>query len=342
MSDDAGMTVPTTGGKHRKQPDSGAPQAGGIGPVDDGSAAVPSATLPAEPQPQPEPQSESQSRAESQPESPTPAATATALAAPAATVAARTRKPLSFWQELPLLVALAVVLAVLIKTFAFQAFVIPSESMEKTIMVKDRVMTNKVVYDFRDPHRGEVIVFERTGSWPDLNDTSRPASAVGRAIQSAGKFIGFVPSGTDFIKRVVGLPGDTVACCDAQGHMTVNGKPLIEPYAQGSNVTSSAQLNFKSAVVPKGELFVMGDNREHSSDSRAFGTVPIDKVVGRAVFIMWPSAHWKGLPVPGSVEQFSALPTTGAVVPSAAGAALVLPLGLLRARRRRRFRRTAS
>jgi signal peptidase I len=325
MSDDAGMTVPTTGGKHRKQPDGGAPQAGSVGATDEDHAALGSA---------PFGQPATDAPAAAGPPTPPPGA-------PAVTVRSPGRKPLSFWQELPLLVALAVVLAVLIKTFAFQAFVIPSESMESTIMVKDRVMTNKLVYDFRDPHRGEVIVFERTGSWPDLNDTSRPASAVGRAIQSAGKFIGFVPSGTDFIKRVIGLPGDTVACCDPQGHMTVNGQPLIEPYAQGSNVTSSAQLNFKSVVVPKGELFVMGDNREHSSDSRAFGTVPIDKVVGRAVFVMWPAAHWKGLPVPASVEQFAAKPAAAGALPSVAGAALVLPLGLLRARRRR-SRRTTS
>ena len=313
MSDDAHMTVPVEGGKHRRPI---APIAEVGAPAGAPTAAVIDA-----------------------PDGPRVAAGVIA-----GDVAAKPkRKPLSFWQELPLLVALAVVLAVLIKTFAFQAFVIPSESMESTIMISDRVMTNKLVYDFRDPHRGEVVVFERTGAWPNLTNTDVPKNPLSRWMQSAGKFIGFVPSGTDFIKRVVGLPGDTVACCDAKGHMTVNGQPLDETaYTQGSNVTSSRQLNFTSVVVPAGQLFVMGDNREHSSDARFFGTIPIDKVVGRAVFVMWPQAHWKGLRVPAPVEQF-ATPASGAMgaVPSLGAVVLVLPLAGLRARRRR-LRRTAA
>jgi signal peptidase I len=215
----------------------------------------------------------------------------------------RKRKPLTFWQEMPLLVGLAIVFALLLKTFAFQAFVIPSGSMESTIMTHDRVMTNKLVYDVRDPHRGEVVVFARTGNWPDESGASKPPNAVGKALQ----FIGLLPSGTDFIKRVVGLPGDTITCCDAQDHMLINGKPLDETaYTQGSNTTSSRTLGFTgSVVVPAGQLFVMGDNRENSLDSRKYGTIPIDSVVGRAVVVMWPRSHWKGLRVPGAVEQFT-------------------------------------
>ncbi len=273
------------------------------------------------------------------PDAGSPAATVVAEPAPDA-AGKRRRKPLTFWQELPLLVALAVILAVLIKTFAFQAFVIPSESMESTIMTSDRVMTNKLVYDFRDPHRGEVIVFERTGAWPELTNTEVPAGGVARALNSAGKFIGFVPSGTDFIKRVVGLPGDVISCCDAQNHMLVNGKPIDESgYIQGS----SAEMGWKGPVtVAPGQLFVMGDNRERSSDARVFGTIPIDKVVGRAVFVMWPRSHWRGLGVPAAVEQFAAAPAAAGVAPPLAAFALVLPLAGLRARRRRRFRRTGS
>ena len=313
MSDDAGMTVPVEGGKHRRQD---AP----IAEVGAPSVSPPVAVAPV---------------------AVAPVAIAPRAVAPGVVLAGKPkRKPLSFWQELPLLVALAVVLAVLIKTFAFQAFVIPSESMESTIMTNDRVMTNKVVYDFRDPHRGEVVVFERNGAWPELTHTDAPKNRIGRWVQSAGKFIGFVPSGTDFIKRVVGLPGDTITCCDAQNRMLVNGQPIDESaYVQGS----SAQMGWKGPVkVPAGELFVMGDNREHSSDARVFGTVPIDKVVGRAVFVMWPQSHWKGLRVPTPVEQF-ATPAAGAMGAAPLGAvALVLPIAALRARRRRHLRRTAA
>ena len=248
------------------------------------------------------------------------------------------RKPLTFWQELPLLVVLAVVLAVIIKTFAFQAFVIPSESMESTVMKFDRVMTNKLVYDIRDPHRGEVVVFARTGNWPVIEDTSMPTNPVKHAFKKFGQFIGFVPSGTDFIKRVVGLPGDVVTCCDAADHILVNGQPLDETaYTQGNNATSSRSLGFLSVTVPKGELLVMGDNRGDSRDGREFGTIPIDSVVGRAVVVMWPASHWKGLRAPSAVEKFAAPAASG--MPSVGALGVVVPIAALRFRRRRRFKR---
>ena len=243
----------------------------------------------------------------------------------------RKRKPLTFWQELPILVTVAVVLAMLIKTFAFQAFVIPSASMESTIMTHDRVITNKFVYDFRDPHRGEVVVFARTGSWPDEGLNEKPPNAIGKALQ----FIGLMPAGTDFIKRVVGLPGDVVKCCDATDHILVNGKPLEETaYTQGSNTKSSQRLHFTTVTVPPGRLFVMGDNRENSQDARVYGTIPIDSVVGRAAFVMWPVSHWKGLRVPTAVEKFSA-PAAGAA-PLTGALGVVLPIAGGRAWRRRR------
>ena len=245
----------------------------------------------------------------------------------------RKRKPLTFWQELPILVTVAVVLAVLIKTFAFQAFVIPSASMESTVMTHDRVMANKLVYEFRDPHRGEVVVFARTGNWPDEGAGEKPPNALGKALQ----FIGLMPSGTDFIKRVVGLPGDVVTCCDATDHILINGKPLDETaYTQGSNTKSSQRLTFPTVKVPPGQLFVMGDNRGNSWDARRYGTIPIDSVVGRAAFVMWPVSHWKGLRVPTAVEHFSA-PAAGAA-PLTGALGLVLPIGGVRAWRRRRAR----
>ena len=252
--------------------------------------------------------------------------------------ARRKRKQLTFWQELPLLVALAIVLAVIIKMFAFQAFVIPSESMQNTVLVNDRVMTNKLVYLTRDPHRGEVVVFNRTGDWPELTDISEPENTVGKALAKAGKFIGFVPSGTAFIKRVIGLPGDTIACCK-DGHMLVNGQPLDESaYVQGINDPASLT---GTVTVPEGHIFVMGDNRQHSSDSRFNGTIPIDSVVGRAAVVMWPRQHWKGLRVPASVEDFSAAPAARGMAPTPAVAALavVTPIAFVRHRRRLRRRR---
>ena len=239
----------------------------------------------------------------------------------------RERAPLTFWQELPLLVVVAVVLAVLVKTFALQAFVIPTGSMESTIMVNDRVFVNKLVYDVREPHRGEVIVFGRTGEWPDESDRTKRPSAFGKALQG----IGLLPAGTDFIKRVVGLPGETVACCDAQDRILINGKPLDQTaVTRGSNLVSSRNLGFTAPVtVPPGYLFVMGDNREDSWDSRKYGLVPIDSVVGRAFAVMWPVSHWKGLPVPGAIENFPL-----------AALGIVLPVGLrLRSRSRSRRRK---
>ncbi|MCU1676408.1 MAG: lepB [Frankiales bacterium] len=237
-----------------------------------------------------------------------------------------------------MLVAVAVVLAVLIKTFAFQAFVIPSESMESTIMTNDRVMTNKLVYDFRDPHRGEVVVFERTGTWPDKSQ--RPARGLAGAVQAPFRWVGLLPSGTDFIKRVIGLPGDRIACCDPDGRMLVNGVAIDESYVQGN----SSVLGWTGPVtVPPGQLFVMGDNRERSEDSRVHGTIPLSSVVGRAVFVMWPASHWKGLPVPSAVADVGTSPAAGALAgaPSAGALALVLPLGIWRARRRRHRSRSA-
>ena len=256
-----------------------------------------------------------------------------AVSRPGARKRRRKRKPLTFWQELPILVTVAVVLAVLIKTFAFQAFVIPSASMESTVMTHDRVMANKLVYEIRDPHRGEVVVFARTGNWPDEGANERPRSAVGKALQ----FIGLMPSGTDFIKRVVGLPGDVVSCCDATDHILVNGKPLDEKgYVQGENTKSSQRLGFTTVKVPPGHLFVMGDNRDNSWDARKYGTIPIDSVVGRAAFVMWPVSHWKGLRVPAAVENFSS-PAAGAA-PLTGALGLMLPIAGVRAWRRRGVR----
>lgn len=154
----------------------------------------------------------------------------------------------------------AVVVALLVKTFLVQAYKIPSESMEPTLAPGDRVLVNKLSYDLHDINRGDVVVFHRPEGWqqdPDAPD--------------------------DLIKRVIGLPGDTLVAKD--GEVYVNGERLEEPYVPDGVPTTNLD---EPVEVPEGEIFVMGDNRENSFDSRFNGTVDEDLVVGRAFLVMWP------------------------------------------------------
>ncbi len=213
----------------------------------------------------------------------------------------------SFWRELPVLVAIALLLAVLIKTFAIQAFWIPSGSMENTLEINDRVLVNKIIYHIRDIHRGDIVVFNGDGSW----DPAEPVPSNGNIFQQFGagfaSMFGFGQPGDILIKRVIGLPGDQVACCNAQGRITVNGVPLIEQsYLYPGAAPSLIRFNIK---VPPGRLWVMGDNRFYSADSREHmgdpggGTVPESAVVGRAFVIIWPPSRWRFLPIPATFEN---------------------------------------
>jgi signal peptidase I len=217
------------------------------------------------------------------------------------------------WQELPLLLIVAFCLAVLIRTFLLQAFFIPSSSMETTLLVGDRVLVNKIVYDMRDPTRGEVIVFRGTDRWaPEVREAPGTGflAKVGR---TAGDLVGLAqPSEKDYIKRVIGLPGDTVECCDDQGRVLVNGKPLDEAAYLPEEMDSPLDAPptpgacgprvFDTVTVPPGQLFVMGDYRGVSQDSRCQGPVPIENVIGRAIAVAWPSNRWHGLPALTSFE----------------------------------------
>jgi signal peptidase I len=206
-------------------------------------------------------------------------------AAPGDAQKKRKRSPLvQFLTELPGLLLMAFLLAILIKTFLIQAFYIPSESMEPTLFKGDRVLVTKIPYYFGDPKRGDVIVFE------DPSPTKeQDRGIVGGFFHWLFEGLGVQkPENEDFIKRVIGTPGDTVSA--AKGKVIVNGVAIQEPYLKEKTA------DFPETVVPEGSLFVMGDNRDDSLDSRfGLGFVPIDKVIGRAFLIVWPPDRWGGL-----------------------------------------------
>jgi signal peptidase I len=185
-------------------------------------------------------------------------------------------------RETVILVALAVLLAVVFKTFLVAAFYIPSGSMEPTLDISDRVLVEKVSYRFGDIEHGDVVVFvhDEPGGEP-----AGPSNPVAGFFSSLGQAVGVVPpSDRDFIKRVIGLPGDTIDC---DGKVSRNGQPLTEPYLPAGVTTTGCE---KVKVQP-GELYVMGDNRGNSQDSRAFGPIQESDVVGRAFVRIWPLTH---------------------------------------------------
>jgi signal peptidase I len=193
----------------------------------------------------------------------------------------------SFFKELPVLIVIAFAIALIIKSFALQAFYIPSASMEPTLKEGDRVLVEKVSQWWSEPSRGDVVVFERdlqelVGGAPKEDEPFW--TDVGNAFKG---LFGF-PTGTaqDFIKRVIAVEGETVEGRD--GHVFINGEMLEEPYLPDGVETSV----FGPTTVGEGEIFVMGDNRPNSDDSRNFGPVRVDDIVGRAFLLIWPPADF--------------------------------------------------
>jgi signal peptidase I len=194
-------------------------------------------------------------------------------------------------RELVLVLAIALGLSLLIKTLLVQAFYIPSISMENTLLVGDRVLVSKLTPGPFDLKRGDVIVFSDPGGW--LPPAAPEAHGkVRNALHSSLMFVGLLPEDSDehLIKRLIGLPGDKVACCDSKGRVTVNGKPINEPYLYPGDSPSNDPF---SITVQPGHLWVMGDHRSDSDDSRYHptldhGMVPIDDVVGKAFIKVWP------------------------------------------------------
>ena len=186
-----------------------------------------------------------------------------------------------FWIEIPVLVLVALVIAVIIKTFLVQAFFIPSGSMELTLNVDDRILVNKLAWRFDDPHRGDVIVFDSGGR--------REESFLESVRRNIGESIGLSAPESDLIKRVVGLPGEVLEIRD--NRVLIDGVVLDEPYLK----PGTAMPDFDPVQIEPDHYFMMGDNRNESSDSRFTGTASRDRLVGRAFVIVWPPGNWGGL-----------------------------------------------
>jgi signal peptidase I len=208
----------------------------------------------------------------------------------------RAKRKSGFWREMPILLAVAIVVAIVVRAFVLQTFYIPSESMQRTLEINDRVLVNKLVYNFRTPHRGEIVVF--------------------KAPQSCRSD----PAEEDFIKRVIGVGGDHIVCCDPKQHITVNGQPLDEPYIYHDNdgLSDLASEDAFDITVPSGRLWVMGDHRSHSGDSRqnyirshdtTVSTIEEKAVVGRAFVVFWPFKDAAWLDVPKTFGTVPAAPS---------------------------------
>jgi len=211
----------------------------------------------------------------------------------------------AFLRETAIILVSALVLSLIVKTFLVQAFFIPSGSMHDTLIENDRILVNKLAPGPFDIHRGDIVVFKDPDHWLGDETDDEPTGEVSKGVRKLLTFVGLYPedAGEHLVKRVIGLPGDHVACKGAGQPITVNGVALDEPYlADGAEPSEFAF----DVVVPAGNMWVMGDNRQHSADSRwhqgepGGGSVPIADVVGVAFVIVWPIDHWTILRNPGS------------------------------------------
>ncbi|MDQ4052808.1 MAG: signal peptidase I [Actinomycetota bacterium] len=226
------------------------------------------------------------------------------------TAPARRKAPL--WLETIILLVIAIALALVIKTFFVQAFYIPSSSMEPGLVINDRILVQKPSYWFGEPQRGDVVVFEDPGQWLPGPDPG-PTNPVTRAMAA----IGLYPTGGHLVKRVIGVAGDTIVCCDDQGRLEINGKAIDENQFLAPRrkcdgpMPSQCKEKWSVGPIPEGDLFVMGDNRAHSADSseklcgESEGNcdpndayVSVDLVVGKVFSLVWPIDHfdWVGRP----------------------------------------------
>jgi signal peptidase I len=295
----------------------------------------------------------------------------TGRAAKRAANAKRPRRKAPWW-ELPVLIAVAIGIAILVKTFVVQPFYIPSASMEKTLYGAthggDRILVNKPIYDLRDPHPGDIVVFNAPAGWDDEPGTKPPSNPVLRVVRGFGQLVGFVPpDGLVLVKRVIATGGQTVVGTQ-QGVYVCSGncalpstwragqtppstfRLLDEPYVYESGPDPAAV--FGPVTVPKGRLWVMGDHRDQSADSRYHcqantenlaadspcadvnsATVPVSDVIGKAVIIAWPPSRWRTLGTPDTFKHGAA--ALGSGLPLIGSALVIVPVYLVRRRRRR-------
>jgi len=225
------------------------------------------------------------------------------------------RRSLPVWQESILLLGVALVLAIVIKAFFVQAFYIPSESMEPGLVKNDRILVEKWSYwGSGTPHRGDVVVFKDPDHWLPPQDAAGPTGVLPKLLTKVGLY----PAGGHLVKRVIGLPGDVIKCCDEQGRISVNGVPLDEPYLKNAAQCNGPMIgcHWTAGPVPEGRMFVMGDHRDASGDSTVHlcrpdtqgcdpkaGFVPLDLVVGRVFVLVWPQDHFGWLKRPATFED---------------------------------------
>jgi signal peptidase I len=276
--------------------------------------------------------------------------------------------------ELPLLIAIAIAIAIVLKSFVVQPFYIPSQSMEQTLYGcpgcnGDRILVFKPVYHVRDPHPGDIVVFRAPHDWDELAGVQLSTNPVVHAVQLFGQLVGVVPpSEKDLVKRVIAVGGQTVRCCDSNGNVEISDhgtegpwRSLNEPYIYENSSWSKPSTpgqrsaddsrSFGPVTVPEGRLWVMGDHRSDSADSRYHcgdssggkgcdpmnSTVGNDDVIGKAVVIAWPPSRWRTLGTPSTFTSLG-VPALGVSPVEPAAVALVLTAGLGGWRRRRRRR----
>ena len=217
------------------------------------------------------------------------------------------RRKRSFLQEFPVLIVVALVVSLFIKTFLVQFFFIPSGSMENTLQIDDRVAVNRLPFISNNIKRGDVVVFRDPDNWLPAADVETAPFIIAKA-KAALVAVGVLPNPAKqyLVKRVVGVAGDRVICCTTTGKITVNGEEMVEPYIYAGNVPSD--MNF-DVTVPKGKLWVMGDHRGASADSRYHqedinkGFVPLNRVTGRVLAVIWPIKNISLVPNVDALNQ---------------------------------------
>lgn len=233
------------------------------------------------------------------------------------------KKHLPVWQETILLLGIALVLAIVIKALFLQAFYIPSESMEPGLVKNDRILVEKPSYWFGGPQRGDVVVFKDPGGWLNGEEAAGPTSTLAKALSKVGLY----PTGGHLVKRVIGVEGDVIECCDDQGRLSVNGQPLNEKdYARLDGADCYGPMvddcgdDWTVGPVPEGQIFVMGDNRNNSADSSYHMCAPdetdctknpyvdVDDVVGKVFVLLWPTDRFTFLHRP---DTFADVPDAG-------------------------------